>query len=174
MDTREIDSERLTLRLPALPDFGDSAAMWSDQAVVRHIGRRPFTREESWLRLLRHVGHWQMFDFGFWVVREKTTGRFVGEVGFGDFRREMTPDFKGDPEMGWVLAPAVHGRGYATEAARAALAWMKLHHNPVRTVCIIEPENTASVRVASKSGFQEFARTTYKNAAVTLFQRFAP
>jgi RimJ/RimL family protein N-acetyltransferase len=174
MDSREFDSERLTLRLPALQDFGDSAAMWSDRWVVRHIGGRPFTREESWLRLLRHVGHWQLFDFGFWVVREKATGGFVGEVGFGDFRREMTHDFGGDPEMGWVLTPAAQGRGYATEAARAALAWMKSHHNPARTVCIIEPENTASVRVASKCGFQEFARTTYKHTAVTLFERIAP
>jgi RimJ/RimL family protein N-acetyltransferase len=171
MTSREIDSARLTLRPPTLQDFGDSAAMWGDQMIVRHIGGRPFTREESWLRLLRHVGHWQLFDFGFWVVRERNGGGFVGEVGFGDFRREMTPGFRGDPEMGWVLAPQAHAKGYATEAARAALAWIELRHDPARTVCLIEPGNTASVRVASKCGFQEFARTTYKNTAVVLFER---
>jgi RimJ/RimL family protein N-acetyltransferase len=171
MDSREVDTKRLTLRLPTLKDFDESATMWSDQAIIRHVGGRPFTREESWLRLLRHVGHWQLFDFGFWVVREKTGGGFVGEVGLGDFRREMTPGFRGDPEMGWVLARNAHGKGYATEAASAALAWMSLRHNPARTVCMIEPENTASLRVAEKCGFKEFARTTYKNSAVVLFER---
>jgi len=171
MDSREIDTERLTLRLPTLKDFEDSARMWSDQSIIRHVGGRPFTREESWLRLLRHVGHWQLFDFGFWIIREKFGGRFVGEVGLGDFRREMTPNFSGDPEMGWVLALEAHGKGYATEAARAALAWMDSRHRPARTVCMIEPENAASLRVAAKCGFREFARSTYKTSAVALFER---
>jgi RimJ/RimL family protein N-acetyltransferase len=171
MDARELDTNRLSLRLPTLDDFEDSAAMWSDQAIVRYIGGRPFTREESWLRLLRHVGHWQLLGFGFWIVRERTGGGFVGEVGLGDFRREMTPSFRGDPEIGWVLAQDTHGKGYATEAAQAALEWMRLRHRAQRTVCMIEPENPASLRVAAKCGFREFARTTYKNSAVVLLER---
>jgi RimJ/RimL family protein N-acetyltransferase len=171
MDSRELDTERLSLRVPTLNDFEDSAAMWSDQAIVRHIGGRPFTREESWLRLLRHVGHWQLFGFGFWVVRERTGGRFVGEVGLGDFRRETIPSFHGDPEMGWVLARRAHGQGYATEAAETALEWMRLQHRTPRAVCMIEPENAASARVAAKCGFREFARTTYKDSAVVLLER---
>ena len=171
IDTREVDTERLTLRVPTLGDFEESAVMWGDQAIIRYVGGRPFTREESWLRLLRHVGLWQLFGFGFWVVRERIGGGFVGEVGLGDFRREMTPNFRGDPEMGWVLALNAHGKGYATEAAQAALAWMASRYRPARTVCMVEPENAASLRVAAKRGFREFARTTYKNAAVVLFER---
>jgi len=170
-DTREIETERLTLRLPALSDFEDAVTMLRDEAVSRHIGGKPFTREESWLRFLRNVGHWQLYDYGFWVVREKRGGGFVGHVGLGDFRREMTPSFAGDPEMGWVLARSAHGKGYATEAAQAAIAWMCLRHRPARMVCMIEPENTASLRVAAKCGFREFARTTYKDSAVVLWER---
>ena len=171
MDARELDTERLSLRLPTLDDFDDTAAMLRDEAVVRHIGGKPFTSEESWLRLLRHVGHWQLFGFGFWVVREKRGGAFVGHVGLGDFRREMAPTFGGDPEMGWVLARSAHGKGYATEAAHAAVAWMALKHRPARLVCMIEPENAASLRVAAKCGFREFARTTYKDSLVALLER---
>jgi RimJ/RimL family protein N-acetyltransferase len=171
--TREIQTERLTLRPPTLGDFEDCTAMWSDQAIIRHIGGRSFTREESWLRFLRYVGHWNLFDFGFWTVRERVGDKFVGEVGMGDFRREITPNFGGDPEMGWVLARDAHGKGYATEAALAALAWMDSRHSPARMVCMIDPENVASLRVAAKCGFREFARTTYKNSAVVLFERFA-
>jgi len=174
MDAREIYTERLSLRLPTLGDFEESAAMWSDQGVVRHIGGRPFTREESWLRLLRHVGHWQLLGFGFWVVRERNGGEYVGEVGLGDFRRETTPSFLGDPEIGWVLARNAHGQGYATEAARAALEWMRVRHRFERTVCMIEPGNAPSLGVAAKCGFREFARTTYKNAAVMLLERIFP
>ena len=147
--------------------------MVRDEAVFRHIGGKPLTREESWLRFLRHVGHWQLLDFGFWVVRERRGGEFVGHVGFGDFRREITPNFCDDPEMGWVLARSAHGKGYATEAAQAAINWMGLRHRPARIVCMIEPENAGSLRVAAKCGFREFARTTYKDSAVALLERIS-
>ena len=170
-DTREIETGRLSLRLPTLADFKDSVQMLRDESVVRHIGGKPFTQEDSWMRFLRQVGHWQLFDYGFWIVREKGGGAFVGHVGLGDFRREMTPDFGGAPEMGWVLARSAHGKGYATEAVEAAIRWMRLRHQPARIVCMIEPENAASLRVAAKCGFREFARSTYKDTAVVLFER---
>jgi RimJ/RimL family protein N-acetyltransferase len=52
---REIDTDRLTLRLPRLVDFDDSAAMWRDPVVTRHIDGRPSTGEESWSRMLKHL-----------------------------------------------------------------------------------------------------------------------
>jgi len=55
--------------------------MFSDAEVVRYLGNRLMTREDGWARLLRQVGHWQIFGFGFWVVRERTSGRHVGNVG---------------------------------------------------------------------------------------------
>lgn len=173
MDGSELDTQRLFLRVPTLADFEESAAMWSNESVVRHVGGRPFTREESWQRLLRHVGHWQLLGFGFWIVREKTDGKYVGEVGLGDFRRDITPDFGGAPEIGWVLALGAHGKGYATEAAQAAVGWIECRQSPARLVCMIEPENAASIRVASKCGFREFGRSTFKNSAVMLLERIS-
>ncbi|HEY6578632.1 MAG TPA: GNAT family N-acetyltransferase [Rhizomicrobium sp.] len=166
-----LDSERLALRAPTLDDFEESAAMWSDASVVRHIGGRPFTREESWARLMRHAGHWQLLGFGFWVVRERTGGRFVGEVGLAEFRRDIRPSFDGAFEIGWALSPSAQGRGYATEAALAALDWIGRRRGPARTVCIIEPENARSIGVATKCGYTEFARTMYKNSSVIVFER---
>lgn len=169
--SRTIASARLAMRLPTLADFDESAAMYSDCGVVRHIGGRPFTREESWARLIRHVGHWQLMGFGFWVVRERLGGRFVGEVGFADFRRDTEPSFDGVPEIGWVLVPDSHGKGYATEAAQAALGWLDRRIGKRRTVCMIEPENTASLRVAAKCGYTSFTRTSYRNVPVVLLER---
>jgi RimJ/RimL family protein N-acetyltransferase len=166
-----IDTARLTLRGHRLEDLEDVAAMWGDSEVVRHIGGRPFTHEESWSRLLRYVGHWALLGFGFWVVREKATGRFVGEVGFADFKRDMEPSLDGLPEAGWVLAPWAHGQGYASEAVGAALTWADANFGGRGLACIIDLGNVASIRVAAKAGFREVARSLYKGDLVIVFRR---
>src|SRR5437660_1168592 len=73
-----IDTERLTMHGHALEDFDEYTVMWGNPKVTRHVGGRPFTREECWTRLLRNVGHWQLLGFGYWIVRERASGRFVG------------------------------------------------------------------------------------------------
>ncbi len=162
---------RLSLRHHTLDDLADCVALWSHPDVVRHIGGRPFTSEEVWAKLLRYVGHWQLLGFGYWAVFETATGRFVGEVGLADFRREMEPSFGDAPEAGWVLAPWAHGLGFATEAVRAVLAWSDANLGSPRTVCMIDEGNAASIRVALKCGFKEWHRTLYKGTGVALFQR---
>ena len=128
----EIHTERLTLRPHSLDDFADSFAMWSDPLVTKHISGRPSTTEEAWARVLKNAGHWTLLGFGF-VIREKQTGRFVGEAGFADFKRDVQPSFEGSPEAGWVLMPWAHGNGFATEAMRGALAWIESLRGPTRT-----------------------------------------
>jgi RimJ/RimL family protein N-acetyltransferase len=166
-----IDTARLELRGHGLADLDDSAAMWSDPEVTRHIGGRPSTREEVWARLLRYVGHWALLGYGYWVVRARGSGRFVGEVGFADFRRDLDPPLDGTPEIGWALARWAHGQGYATEAVGAAVAWHAARFGPTRTVCLIAPANAASIRVAEKCGYRELRRTTYKDAPTIVFAR---
>jgi GNAT superfamily N-acetyltransferase len=56
--------------------------------------------------------------------QDRETGRFVGEVGFADFRRAITPALGDRPEAGWILSPSAHGRGFAREAMDAALGWI--------------------------------------------------
>jgi RimJ/RimL family protein N-acetyltransferase len=166
-----LQTERLVLRAHTLADYEESAAMWADPEVTRHIGGRPSTAEEAWSRLLRYAGLWALLGFGYWVARERETGRFVGEVGFADFRRELTPSLEGAPEAGWALAPWAQGRGFATEAVRAALAWGDAHLAAERTVCMIHPENVPSIRVAEKCGFRRIASSTYKGDPALLFER---
>ena len=166
-----LETERLKLRGHRIDDFPDCVAMWADPIVTRHIRDTPFTEEETWTRLLRFVGHWAMLGFGYWAVQEKQAGRFIGEVGFADYKRDLKPSLKGIPEIGWVFASHAHGRGYATEAVRAVIAWGDAHFGAVRTACIIAPENVASIRVASKCGYREFHRTTYHGQPALLFAR---
>jgi RimJ/RimL family protein N-acetyltransferase len=166
-----LETERLILRGHRLDDFADSFALWSDAEVTRFIGGRPSTREEAWGRLLRYAGHWSLLGFGYWAVEEKGTGRFIGETGFAEGKREIEPSLESIPEAGWAMSPQVHGRGYATEAVQAVIAWGDRHFGPVRTACIIAPENMSSIRVAEKCGYRELQRTTYKDNPTIMYVR---
>ena len=126
-----IDTERLTLRGHGLEDFTESAAMWADPEVTRHIGGKPFSAEEVWTRLLR----------------------YVGEVGFADYKRNIEPSLGGVPEIGWALASWARGKGFATEAVRAAVAW-----------------GCGALRVRAHCMF-DHDRTTYKGQPILIFER---
>jgi len=166
-----IETARLRLRGHRSADFGDCAAMWADPGVVRHIGGRPFPAEEVWAKILRYAGLWSLLGYGYWAIEEKASGRYVGDVGFADFKRDVRPSFDGAPEIGWALAPWARGVGFATEAVGAAIGWGDGYFAAARTVCMIDPENAASIRVAETCGYREFGRTLYKNQATILFQR---
>jgi RimJ/RimL family protein N-acetyltransferase len=171
MRTRMIETERLVMRDHRRDDFDECATMWADPVVTRHIGGKPLTPEESWTKFLRNTGHWSLMGFGYWVVREKVSGRFVGEVGFADLKRDVVPSLNGAPEGGWVLVPWAYGVGFATEALCAAIAWLEGRFGAVRTVCMIDDDNAASIRVATKCGYKEWSRASYRESQVTLFER---
>jgi RimJ/RimL family protein N-acetyltransferase len=171
-----LETERLKLRGHRLDDFPACAAMWADPIVTLHIGGKPLSTEESWTKFLRYVGHWSLLGFGYWVVEEKATGQFAGELGFADYKRNIQPSLNA-PEIGWVLASQFHGKGYATEAVRAAVAWGDQYFDRYfisGTTCIIHPENLPSVHVAEKCGYRELRRTTYKEHPALVFVRERP
>jgi RimJ/RimL family protein N-acetyltransferase len=174
MSDRPLLTDRLAMRPHTERDFEDSAALWGDPVVTRYIGGRPSTREEAWARLLRHVGHWAIRGYGCWVVRERDSGAFVGEVGFLSLERDIEPPFGETPEIGWVLSSQAQGRGFATEAVREALRWGDAHFAATKTTCIIDPENRPSLRVAEKCGFRSVRRARYKGDEIIVFEREGP
>ncbi len=169
-----IDTARLTLRGHRTGDLAECASMWADPVVVRHIGGVPIAAEKVWIKLLAYLGHWSALGFGYWVVCDRSSGRFVGEVGLADFRRDLEPSLGGAPEIGWALASWAHGRGLATEAVTAVVAWGDTHLAAPRTVCMIDPDHLASIRVAEKCGYLRLAETTYHGAPIRLFARSRP
>jgi RimJ/RimL family protein N-acetyltransferase len=166
-----LETPRLKLRGHRLEDFIHSAAMWADPLVTQYVGGKPLTEEESWTKFLRYAGQWALLGFGYWVVEEKATGNFAGEIGFADYKRDLQPSLNGAPEIGWVLASPAHGKGYATEAVRAAVAWGDDHFQLPRTACLIAPENLASISVAVKCGYREWQPATYKGKATLMYVR---
>jgi RimJ/RimL family protein N-acetyltransferase len=163
-----LQTERLVLRPHGMADYSDFCALWADDTVTRHIGGKPSTAEASWIRLMNRPGMWHYMGFGFLAIEERATGRFVGEAGFHEVRREMTPSLVGTLEAGWVTLPEFHGRGYAFEAMSAMIAWADGVFAERVMTAIIAPKNNPSLKLAGRLGFAEFARADYHGEVVVL------
>jgi len=166
-----LTTERLILRAHEGGDLPAAFATWSDPRVVRHIGGETFNRTQCWSRILNYRGLWDVLGFGYWAVTDRESGTFLGDVGFADFKREIEPSIEGMAEAGWVLSPQAEGRGYATEAVTAALTWYDETFPGREAVCIIAPDNKASMRVAEKCGFRRWTETTFKGDPTVMFRR---
>lgn len=153
-----LDTARLRLRAHGVDDFAACAALWIDPVVCRYTTGEPAPASRTWQRLLAYRGHWALLGFGYWAVEERASGRYVGELGFANFQRNLGPDTDGLPEIGWALSPLAHGRGYATEALGAVLDWGDARFAEGTTFCIIHRDNAASLRVAAKLGYSTVIR----------------
>lgn len=143
-----LETERLRLRVPEERDLDALAAIYADPEAMRYIGEgKTFNRAETWRAIANMLGHWLLRGYGMWVVERKDTGEAIGRVGYLD--SEGWPGF----ELGWILARGAWGRGYATEAARVALAHATGALGKARVISLIRPGNAPSARVAVKLGF---------------------
>ncbi len=78
---------------------------------------------------------------------------------------------QGYPELGFALAPDFHGRGMATEAAQSILAWADDHLAVPQMVCLINPQNAASLRVVEKCGYAVFEHGAYAEQPALFLSR---
>ncbi|MBW3618503.1 MAG: GNAT family N-acetyltransferase, partial [Proteobacteria bacterium] len=108
-----------------------------------------------------------------WAVRDFKieTGCFVGETGHARFGRGLGEMFDEWPKASWTIVAALRNRGLAYEAALSAHPWLEARRSETRTVCLVEPGNAASVRVAQKLGYQPFATATYRNLSLVQMER---
>jgi RimJ/RimL family protein N-acetyltransferase len=169
-----LTTARLGLGPHEVTDYPDMLSTWQNPVVVKYFGGAPSTAEECWARLLRYAGLWSLLGFGYWRIRDRANGRFVGEIGLAEFRRDITPSLAGWPEAGWVLAPWAHGQGFAREAAEAIFAWVDGVLGVERTGCLIDPGNAPSLTLAARLGFQPFAEARYKGRDSVLLERIRP
>jgi RimJ/RimL family protein N-acetyltransferase len=169
-----LETERLILREFRKDDLDAFAATMADPEVVRHLATRPLNREDSLRRIFLAAGQWPILGMGMWAIELKADGRMVGHVGFFDMERDMVPSLVGEPEMGWIFDPSVHGQGIAREACEAALEWGDRALGPVSIPAIIGVDNAASMRLAERLGFVRQPDGIYKGEAIAIFRRSAP
>jgi RimJ/RimL family protein N-acetyltransferase len=153
-----VQTERLILRPHRLEDFATYATYRADPELMRYFRSGPIGEEEAWSKFQSIAGHWQLMGYGNWAIEDRASGRYIGNLGFTDKKRPSSHPASGAPEMGWLLCADAHGRGYATEAISAALAWSRDHFGKgARVVCVIDTDNAPSQRVAARVGFKQFA-----------------
>jgi RimJ/RimL family protein N-acetyltransferase len=163
-----LETERLLLRKPRLEDADDLLGLIGDDEVMRWIGGEAGGREEAIEHVERWLARWDANGVGpFAVVRD---GLVIGRVGLLVWDRctweTSTYDRAGEnavTELGWALARAHWGQGFATEAARAVRDWAYAERGVERLISLIEPKNTRSIRVADKLGAvpDELVATAY-------------
>ncbi len=146
----QIETERLILRGWRAGDLDAFAAMMADVEVARFLttDQRPLDRQSAWRSMAVFAGHWALKGYGLFVVEEKASGAFVGRVG------PWEPEGWYGFEIGWGLDRRVWGKGYATEAARAAGDWAFQKLPLARVISVIHIDNRASQRVAQRLGMK--------------------
>ena len=141
-----LKTERLIMRGPGAQDFEAFAAMMAKPDVARYIAPAPMSRADSWRALSSAIGHWHLRGYGGWTVERKSDGAFMGRVGM------INPEGWPGLEIGWTLDQPFWGKGYATEAAAAAMRYAFLTQPVERLISNIDPKNAASQSVAKRLG----------------------
>lgn len=145
LDTLQVETARLILRVPRAEDLDPLAEMMADEETARFIGGAT-PRSVTWRALMTMIGAWHAQGFAMFSVFEKSTGRWVGRLG------PWMPEGWPGSEVGWTIVRDCWGRGYATEGATAATDWAFDHLGWTRVIHSIDPANIASQAVARKLG----------------------
>jgi RimJ/RimL family protein N-acetyltransferase len=164
-------TERLELWLPTADDLQPMFGIVSHPQTSRYLGPEP-TLADHFTRFTRNAGSWQLYGYGILMLRRRGgDGNLLGNCGLFHSWRGLGADFDDQPEAGWILSVEACGHGYAEEAMRAIYGWFDAAHGPRRTVCMIDPANTPSIRLAGKLGFGALRDTEFGGGAVRLFDR---
>ena len=164
----EVETQRLLLRGWRDEDLEPYARMCADPEVMRFIGDGSIlTREGSEGQISRFLRHWDERGFGLWALEEKGGGAFVGFAGLAHQEDWVEGEHK--TEVGWRLDRSFWGRGLATEAARASVAYGFETLGLERIISIIQPENPASRRVAEKAGLSPRGETLWRGTPVVWY-----
>lgn len=140
-----LETERLILRPPAAEDFDAWAEFAADPASTEFLGGAQ-PRALAWRQFAAMAGAWALYGFGMFSLLEKGTGRWLGRIG------PWRPDGWPGNEVGWGVARAAEGRGYAFEAAQAAMDWAFDALGWDTVIHCIDPANRRSEALARRLG----------------------
>jgi ribosomal-protein-alanine N-acetyltransferase len=140
------ETERLSVRPKTAADAESFHAVYGDDEVMRFSGGSFTTLERSREFVAAHMRHQDVHGFSMWSLVHRGTPTLLGDVGFLAHEDGV--------EIGWHLRRNAWGRGYATEAARACLAYGFDRLKFTRVSAFTESANAASLRVIEKLGMR--------------------
>lgn len=140
-----IETERLVLSPPRPEHFDAFAAMLADPEVMATLGGVQ-TRAVAWRMFCGYAGAWALYGFSMFMAHRRDTGGFVGRVG------PLRPEGWPGTEVGWGVTREAQGRGYAYEAAVAALDFAFDQLGWEEAIHCIAPGNARSEALARRLG----------------------
>ncbi len=140
-----LETDRLILRVPTLDDLDRWAEMMADADAARFIGGVA-PKPVVWRMIMQMVGAWDVTGISMFSVVEKKSGRWIGRVG------PWQPFAWPGTEVGWGLHPDAWGKGFAVEAAAAAMSYAFDVLQWTTVIHLVNPENVRSRRVAERLG----------------------
>jgi ribosomal-protein-alanine N-acetyltransferase len=144
-----LESERLILRRLLLDDLDDLFALYRDPEIRRYFPEGTLTYEETKEELEWFLnGHPEHPELGLWATIHKGTGEFIGRCGL----LPWTIEGREEVEVAYLLAKPYWRQGLGTEVARAILHYGFEQLQLPRLICMMYPENLASVKVAQNMG----------------------
>ncbi len=145
----EFETDRLIIRAPHGSDLAAMTAFFATERS-KYVGG-PRTPTDCFSSLAARLGHLALRGFGLWHITTKDTSSFIGWAGM-----IFAPGWQ-EPELGWSLLEGAEGKGFATEAAKAARSYAAEHQGMDGVISYIAPANTASIAVAERLGAQHEA-----------------
>jgi RimJ/RimL family protein N-acetyltransferase len=157
-----LHTDRLILRDWCSDDLDAYAAIAADPKVMATLGPIK-TREQSAALIADLEGRAATFGHTFWAVERREDNRLIGHAGLV---RGKTPQIAGELEIGWTLASDCWGKGYASEAARAALGWAWVNRPSEPVIAITSVINARSRAVMERLGMTHLPERDFDHPAV--------
>ena len=150
-----LETKRLLLRRQIPDDLDALWALYCDPEVTHYIPDAPRTLAEARQELEWFMnGHPKHPELGLWATIYKETGEFIGRCGLLPWTLPWTIDGAPEVEVAYTLKRQYWGQGLGSEAAQAILQYgFEQLHLP-RLICLIDPDNIASQKVAQKIGMR--------------------
>ncbi len=155
MDIPTIETPHLILRAWMAKDAPALFDILQEDGILQYFPNPdPPPRAKADDYIAHQLAHWQLYGYGHWAVVARDDGKVVGWNGL-----EYLPEL-GETEVAYLLSRRVRGRGYATEAARAAVQYGFDTVGLASIIGLVHPENAGSVRVLEKCGMAFADRLT--------------
>ena len=144
-----LETKQLILRHQVLTDLDDLYALYCDPDIIKYIPDAPRNYQETREELEWHMnGHPKHPELGLWATIHKGTNKFIGRCGL----LPWTVDGTYEVEVAYTISKAFWGQGLGYEAAQAILNYGFDQLHLTRLICLIDPDNLASKKVATKIG----------------------
>lgn len=168
-DAGELTTERLRLIPFAMEHLEGLYEINADPDVMRYI--RPVqTKDEVENWITGQQSAWAKYGFGWWAIVHRDTQAVIGAACLQHLAHLETNPL----EIGWRLRPAAQGKGYATEAGRAAMAFAFNVIGVSKLMSVAHPENVGSTRVMERLGMTYVGIQTHYDVPCATYEIYRP